>query len=123
MKTFKSKKLNKKGFTLIELLAVIVVLAIVMALTMATVLPFAAKARKEAFATEVNGIISAAGEEMTMIAIDTHRDGTGLLTTSVDYKKIVSGDTTKYCFTHNLMTYGAQRCAVLLPYNFFGGEK
>ena len=100
MKTFKSKKLNKKGFTLIELLAVIVILAIVMAMTMATVLPLASKMRKDAFATEVNSIISAAGDEMTMIAIDTHRDGTGMLKDDTDnYKKIVSGDETKYCFT------------------------
>ena len=102
MKTFKSKKLNNKGFTLIELLAVIVILAIVMAMTMATVLPLAAKMRKDAFATEVNSIISAAGDEMTMIAIDTHRDGTGMLVddgTHKDYRKITSGDTTKYCFT------------------------
>ena len=33
------KKLNRKGFTLVELLAVIVILAIVVGITLVTVLP------------------------------------------------------------------------------------
>lgn len=43
------KKLNRKGFTLVELLAVIVILAIVVGITLVTVLPTIKKARQEAF--------------------------------------------------------------------------
>ena len=43
------KKLNRKGFTLVELLAVIVILAIVVGITMVTVLPTLKKSRQEAF--------------------------------------------------------------------------
>ena len=43
------KKLNRKGFTLVELLAVIVILAIVVGITLVTVLPTLKKSRQEAF--------------------------------------------------------------------------
>lgn len=43
------KRLNKKGFTLVELLAVIVILAIVVGITLVTVLPTLQKSRQEAF--------------------------------------------------------------------------
>ena len=43
------RKLNRKGFTLVELLAVIVILAIVVGITLVTVLPTIRQARKEAF--------------------------------------------------------------------------
>ena len=43
------KRLNKKGFTLVELLAVIVILAIVVGITLVTVLPTLKKSRLEAF--------------------------------------------------------------------------
>ena len=43
------KRLNKKGFTLVELLAVIVILAIVVGITLVTVLPTLKKSRQEAF--------------------------------------------------------------------------
>ena len=43
------KKLNRKGFTLVELLAVIVILAIVVGITLVTVLPTLKDSRKEAF--------------------------------------------------------------------------
>ena len=43
------KRLNKKGFTLVELLAVIVILAIVVGITLVTVLPTIKQARQEAF--------------------------------------------------------------------------
>lgn len=42
-------KLNRKGFTLVELLAVIVILAIVVGITLVTVLPTIKEARQEAF--------------------------------------------------------------------------
>lgn len=55
------KKLNKSGFTLVELLAVIVVLAVIMLLAVNAVIPQMNKARKNAFVTEANAFIDAAG--------------------------------------------------------------
>lgn len=55
------KKLTKKGFTLVELLAVIVVLAVIMLLAVNAVIPQMNKARKNAFVTEANAFIDAAG--------------------------------------------------------------
>ncbi len=43
------KRLNRKGFTLVELLAVIVILAIVVGITLVTVLPTLKKSRQSAF--------------------------------------------------------------------------
>ena len=43
------KRLNRKGFTLVELLAVIVILAIVMGITLVTVLPTLQKSRQSAY--------------------------------------------------------------------------
>lgn len=43
------KKLNRKGFTLVELLAVIVILAIVVGITLVTVLPTIKKSRERSF--------------------------------------------------------------------------
>ena len=43
------KRLNRKGFTLVELLAVIVILAIVVGITLVTVLPTLKKSRQKAF--------------------------------------------------------------------------
>jgi len=43
------RKLNRKGFTLVELLAVIVILAIVVGITLVTVLPTLKSSRQEAF--------------------------------------------------------------------------
>lgn len=50
------KKLNRKGFTLVELLAVIVILAIVVGITMVTILPTLENSRKKAFDTAVETI-------------------------------------------------------------------
>lgn len=50
------KRLNRKGFTLVELLAVIVILAIVVGITMATILPTLQSARKESFAVALDTI-------------------------------------------------------------------
>ncbi len=93
LKTFK----NNKGFTLIELLAVIVVLAIVMLLAMSTILPYMNKARESAFAVEATAAVEAASNEMTMIAIGTHRHGDANLPTGdeANYKQITGG----YCFS------------------------
>lgn len=50
------KRLNKKGFTLVELLAVIVILAIVVGITLVTVLPTLKKSRQEAFELTANTV-------------------------------------------------------------------
>ena len=50
------KKLNKKGFTLVELLAVIVILAVIMVITIPTVLGSMSGAKKEAFDTAVAAV-------------------------------------------------------------------
>lgn len=49
-------RLNRKGFTLVELLAVIVILAIVVGITLVTVLPTLKKSRQEAFELTANTV-------------------------------------------------------------------
>lgn len=50
------KRLNRNGFTLVELLAVIVILAIVVGITLVTVLPSLKKARQESFELTANTV-------------------------------------------------------------------
>ena len=50
------KRLNKKGFTLVELLAVIIILAVVVGITIPTVLSVTDNAKKKAFETAVDAI-------------------------------------------------------------------
>lgn len=50
------KRLNRKGFTLVELLAVIVILAIVVGITLVTVLPTLKKSRQQAFELTANTV-------------------------------------------------------------------
>ena len=50
------KRLNRKGFTLVELLAVIVILAIVVGITIVTVIPTLKKSRQQAFELTANTV-------------------------------------------------------------------
>jgi len=52
------KRLNKKGFTLVELLAVIIILAVVVGITIPTVLSVTDTAKKSSFDTAVTAIKS-----------------------------------------------------------------
>lgn len=56
-------KLNRKGFTLVELLAVIVILAIVVGITLVTVLPTLSNAKVKAFETAEDTIETFIREE------------------------------------------------------------
>lgn len=57
------KKLNKKGFTLVELLAVIVVLALILVITVPTVLSAMNNSKKKLFQSYGTRIINAVTEE------------------------------------------------------------
>ncbi len=61
------KKLNNKGFTLIELLAVIVILAIVVAITIPSVLSSINGARKKAYKTSLNTMADWLEREYQMV--------------------------------------------------------
>jgi len=50
------RKLNRKGFTLVELLAVIVILAIVVGITLVTILPTLENSRRKSFDVAVETI-------------------------------------------------------------------
>lgn len=71
------KKLNRKGFTLVELLAVIVILAIVVGITMVTILPTLESSRKKAFDTAVGSITEyiQKQKEMSLLSSDLRNDG------------------------------------------------
>ena len=57
------KKLNKKGFTLVELLAVIVVLAIIMVLTLPTVMNSLSSARQSTFLLYASRMLDTAADK------------------------------------------------------------
>ena len=100
------KKLNRKGFTLVELLAVIVILAIVVGITMVTILPTLENSRKKAFDTAVETISNYIQDQhdMSLLSEDlrgstynsavgeaTEGDGnTGNLLTTTGYNKNIS---------------------------------
>ena len=77
------KKLNRKGFTLVELLAVIVILAIVVGITMVTILPTLENSRKKAFDTAVETISNYIQDQkdMSLLSADlrgsTYNSGVG----------------------------------------------
>ena len=68
------KKLNRKGFTLVELLAVIVILAIVVGITMVTILPTLENSRRKSFDVAVDAIKTYIQEqhEMALLSADLH---------------------------------------------------
>lgn len=57
------KKLNKKGFTLVELLAVIVVLAIIMVLTLPTIMNSLSSARQSTFLLYAGRMLDTAADK------------------------------------------------------------
>lgn len=57
------KKLNKKGFTLVELLAVIVVLAIIMVLTLPTIMNSLSSARQSTFLLYASRMLDTAADK------------------------------------------------------------
>lgn len=63
----KMKRLNNKGFTLIELLAVIVILAIVVAITIPSVLSSINGAKTKAYKTSLNTIADWLEREFQMV--------------------------------------------------------
>ena len=69
------KKLNNKGFTLVELLAVIVILAIVVGITMVTILPTLENSRKKSFDVAVGAIKTYIQEQREMSLLSTDLQG------------------------------------------------
>ena len=78
------KKLNRKGFTLVELLAVIVILAIVVGITLVTLLPTIEKSRKDGFDIAVEAVQKYIQDQVDMEAVG------GLSTTGVAYNQAVA---------------------------------
>ena len=70
------KKLNRKGFTLVELLAVIVILAIVVGITMFTILPTLDNSKKKSFNVAIDAIKTYIQEqrEMSLLTSDLQGD-------------------------------------------------
>ena len=70
------KRLNRKGFTLVELLAVIVILAIVVGITLVTILPTLESSRVKAFETAVESIRDyiQSQREMALLTSDLRGD-------------------------------------------------
>lgn len=84
------KKLNKKGFTLVELLAVIVVLAIIMVLTLPTIMKSMSSARQSTFLLYANRMLDTAADQYQSDDLL----GTGKKCYSIT--KLNNGNTTKY---------------------------
>lgn len=91
------KKLNRKGFTLVELLAVIVILAIVVGITMVTILPTLESSRKKAFDTAVETISNYIQDQKDMSLLSSDLRGS---TYNSAIGEAESGDGT----TGNLLT-------------------
>jgi len=81
------KKLNNKGFTLVELLAVIVILAIVVGITMVTILPTLSNAKSKAFETAVETVQRFVQEEYDKCVV-------GNVTVSGSFHEIFNKDCT-----------------------------
>lgn len=100
----KMKKLNNKGFTLIELLAVIVILAIVVAITIPAVLSSINGARSSAFETTAKTVADWAEREYQayMVSDETVQK------VDTSFKTICSGlaldGTGQVCYNSNVNT-------------------
>ena len=81
------KRLNRKGFTLVELLAVIVILAIVVGITLITVLPTLKKSRQEAFNLTAQTAADYYEKQYQLYMIGETADITVGALTDVDYAK------------------------------------
>lgn len=81
------KRMNKKGFTLIELLAVIVILAIVAAVTMTVIVPMLSSKPGEAAVISVKEINKAVVNACTAQGIDYSPYGT-LYSTETDFNAL-----------------------------------
>ena len=69
------KNLNRKGFTLVELLAVIVILAIVVGITLYTILPTLENSRKKSFDVAVDAIRTYIQEQQEMALLSGDLQG------------------------------------------------
>lgn len=91
------KRLNRKGFTLVELLAVIVILAIVVGITLVTLLPTINKSRQEGFDIAVDAIQKYIQDQVDMEAVG------GLSTTGAVYNQAVAQATSGTEATGNVL--------------------
>mgnify|MGYP001027774477 FL=1 len=97
------KKLNKKGFTLVELLAVIVVLAIIMVLTLPTIMNSMSSARQSTFLLYANRMLDTAADKYQSDALlgsgktcYTIKELNGENTSNYKGKVLISNDGTTY---------------------------
>ena len=88
------KKLNRKGFTLIELLAVIVILAVVMVVTIPSVLKAMATAREKQAMNAIATIVDYVQKNYELCTVSaelgTSQYDTSLFTTSTDCSTLIT---------------------------------
>lgn len=113
------KKLNRKGFTLVELLAVIVILAIVVGITLVTVLPTLKNSREKAFQLSADTVadyydkqyqLYSIGEDNAFTAEEIKNFGT---TQQVNYKAAGVKETNYSSGTFQIDTTTGRVCVIL----------
>lgn len=113
------KKLNRKGFTLVELLAVIVILAIVVGITLVTVLPTLKKSRQDAFEITAQTAADYLGKQYELYSIGE------IATINTNIKSSFDGLTFDATTGKSAsITFSADtiRAAGLKPENYISGE-